>query len=215
MTTNFRRGGIPVPLKSGGLCAGLPWCVWKKCALDPWSISLHSRNLSQDALIAEEVPPNTRVTLFVGASPTLHSAHGQQLYTASLASPMDPRAQEGRPWGYLTRIASTFQSMLQDSPFEGGYDLCIGTSERGEQTPSHDLAFRPYRHALVVIGGPQGLEACLQQDPWSAKFKDVAQMFDRYLNTCFHQGSRTIRTEEALFITLTFLGDSLQRCCLE
>lgn len=171
--------------------------------------------LRQDAIVAEEIAPNTRVTLFVGASPKLTDVHGQQLYAASLASPMDPRTKEGRFWGYLTRIAPTLHSMLQDSPFEGGYDLCIGTSERGERTPSHELAFRPYRHALVVIGGPQGLEVCLQQDPWSAKYRDVAQLFDRYLNTCFHQGSRTIRTDEALFISLTFLNDPLQNSCMD
>lgn len=229
----------------------------------------------QDALIPEQVAPGSRVTLEVGAAAQLTDVHGQQVYLAKLAAPTEPRAVQGRPWGYLVRYAPTLQSMLQDSPFDGArrgaacrgwpggsghrcgggrfgcvhatallpaldpgtpsaahavhtlpvplpsadqspgsYDLCVGTSERGEQTPAHELQFRPYRHALVVFGGPQGLEQCLLSDPWSAKYKDVSQLFDRYVNTCFHQGSRTIRTEEAIFISMSFLDTGLQKSCM-
>ena len=34
---------------------------------------------------------------------------------------------------------------------------------------------------------------------------DPAKLFDIYLNTCPNQGSRTIRTEEAVLITLSAL----------
>ena len=35
---------------------------------------------------------------------------------------------------------------------------------------------------------------------------DTADLFDAYVNVCPGQGSRTIRTEEALLITLAMLG---------
>lgn len=93
----------------------------------------------------------------------------------------------------------------------GGYDLKIGTSERGEETPSCELCFPSYNHALIVLGGPQGLEYCLMNDYLHSEHSEPSTLFDRYLNVCFNQGSRTIRTEEALLITLSFLDPALKR----
>jgi len=35
-------------------------------------------------------------------------------------------------WGYQTRIADSISAVFTESPFEQGYDLTIGTSERGD-----------------------------------------------------------------------------------
>jgi predicted SPOUT superfamily RNA methylase MTH1 len=43
------------------------------------------------------------------------------------------------------------------------------------------------------------------------KVADVASLFDIYLNTCPGQGSRTIRTEEAVLISLQYLQDPIMR----
>ena len=93
----------------------------------------------------------------------------------------------------------------------GGYDLTIGTSERGEEVECCQLEFPAFSHALLVIGGPQGLEHCLQNDPQRAQHAEPSTLFQRYLNVCGDQGSRTIRTEEALLITLTFLQPAFRR----
>ena len=93
----------------------------------------------------------------------------------------------------------------------GGYDLTIGTSERGEQVASCDLSVDRYQHALVVLGGPQGLEYCLENDELRTEHSEPSTLFQRYLNVCSNQGSRTIRTEEALLITLTFLHPALSK----
>lgn len=62
---------------------------------------------------------------------------------------------------------------------------------------------------LLVFGGPEGLERCLQNDPLGGWHADPAELFDRYLNTCFQQGSRTIRTEEAILISAAFLQPAI------
>ncbi len=92
---------------------------------------------------------------------------------------------------------------------QGGYDLRLGTSERGSVQPAAELVLPPFRHALVALGGPLGLEACLAADP-EPPAADAAALFSRWLNVCPGQGSRTIRTEEALLIALTYLRPALE-----
>lgn len=72
----------------------------------------------------------------------------------------------------------------------GEYDLKLGTSERGERTPAAQLALPPFHHLLLVFGGPEGLERCLANDALGGWHADPAELFHRYLNTCFDQGSR-------------------------
>ena len=108
-------------------------------------------------------------------------------------------------------MASNLSSRLLLFSFSGGYDLTVGTSERGEQTSSCELQFTPFNHALIVFGGPQGLEHCLQNDPWKDHHSEPSPFFQRYLNTCHDQGSRTIRTEEAVLISMAFLQPALHK----
>ena len=93
--------------------------------------------------------------------------------------------------------------------FTDGYDLTIGTSEHGEARHPCKLQFPQYEHALIVLGGPQGLEYCLENDPWKEDYQSPKGIFQWYLNTCQKQGSRTIRTEEALLISLSFFQPAL------
>jgi predicted SPOUT superfamily RNA methylase MTH1 len=93
-----------------------------------------------------------------------------------------------------------------------GYDLKIGTSERGAAQPACELQLPPHRHALLAFGGPTGLEDCLSRDPDRAT-DDVSTLFSHWLNTCPGQGSRTIRTEEALLISLAYFQPALQKAC--
>ena len=106
-------------------------------------------------------------------------------------------------------MATSLESLFSECPFPGGYDLTVGTSERGEQTTCRDLEFPEFDHAIVVIGGPQGLEYALQNDPARGQHPEPSTLFHRYLNTCSQQGSRTIRTEEAILITMAFLDPAL------
>lgn len=59
-----------------------------------------------------------------------------------------------------------------------------------------------------MFGGLQGLEAALECDE-VLNADDPSLLFDHYLNTLPDQGSRTIRTEEAILITLAALRPKL------
>ncbi|PSC74008.1 methyltransferase C9orf114-like protein isoform X2 [Micractinium conductrix] len=165
--------------------------------------------LDRDAHIPQAVKQGVRVTLAMGEQPTVTTAGGQQVLQAALALPTDPRERAGLYWGYLTRMAPSLAALREQCPFSGGYDLVVGTSERGEQTAPCALSLGSFRHALVVFGGPQGLEYALQNDELAARHAEPSTLFDRYLNTCFDQGSRTIRSEEAILISLAFLQPAL------
>ena len=89
--------------------------------------------------------------------------------------------------------------------------MTVGTSERGEVSTCCGLEFPEFNHALIVFGGPQGLEYCLENDPWKDRYPDPSPFFQRYLNTCQDQGSRTIRTEEAILISMAFLQPALHK----
>ena len=60
------------------------------------------------------------------------------------------------------------------------------------------------RHLLVVFGGLKGLEASLESDEKLTE-NDPSLVFDHYINTCRGQGSGTIRTEEAILVTMSAL----------
>ena len=78
----------------------------------------------------------------------------------------------------------------------------LGTSEKGKDVQNVEL--RNFKNLLIVFGGVGGLEAALEADQ-NLKISDPKELFDHYVNVCPNQGSRTIRTEEALLITMSCL----------
>ena len=90
---------------------------------------------------------------------------------------------------------------------QAGYDLKIGTSERGTVQEPGELELPHFTHACVAVGGPEGLEQAM---PPGQEGK-AAGLFDSWLNTCPNQGSRTIRTEEAVLISLAYLQPALTK----
>jgi hypothetical protein len=73
-----------------------------------------------------------------------------------------------------------------------------------------NLELPRFRHLLIAFGGPLGLEDCLAHDKRLTKTA-TTDVFDVYLNTCPDQGSRTIRTEEAILISMAFLQTAVRR----
>lgn len=130
-----------------------------------------------------------------------------------LVSSAEPREQLGVYWGYTTRFASSLKNVWTESPFPGGYDLKVGTSERGDvSVDDADFSLPQFRHALIVFGGVAGIEECVDADetvPVSGE--DSRTLFDMWVNTCPEQGSRTIRSEEALLISLAALRPHVKR----
>jgi hypothetical protein len=64
---------------------------------------------------------------------------------ASLVAPSTPTTELGYAWGYNVRQASSVSNVLLESPFEGGYDLTIGTSERGQDVTEATASFGNFK----------------------------------------------------------------------
>jgi len=145
----------------------------------------------------------------VKIDPTMYGKAGA--IKGKVVSPSAPRQENGTYWGYTTRIASSINDVFDSCPYEGGYDLKIGTSERGDKSVEEKNFKLPhYEHSLIVFGGVSGIEECVDADE-SIKLpgSQSKKLFDLWLNTCPFQGSRTIRTEEAVMISLAQLSSPL------
>ncbi|PON80137.1 methyltransferase C9orf114 protein [Parasponia andersonii] len=159
--------------------------------------------LNKNVVIDQVLDPGTRVTVAMGTDRNLDAVR-------QVVSSSKPRDEAGMYWGYKVRYASNISSVLRECPYKGGYDHLIGTSEHGVVIKSSDLVIPTFRHLLIAFGGLAGLEECIEEDI-NLKVKDAREVFDSYLNTCPDQGSRTIRTEEAIFISLQFFREPISR----
>jgi predicted SPOUT superfamily RNA methylase MTH1 len=153
--------------------------------------------LKTDCLVDRRLKPGLRVTVRL--------AEGylwDRKISGKIVSPSEPRTAGGLYWGYTTRLAASLSAVLAGCPHKGGYDLTIGTSEKGSGAEAAVLG--PFGHLLVVLGGVGGLEAALEADT-KLEAESPGELFDHYLDVCPDQGSRTIRTEEALLVTMATL----------
>jgi methyltransferase len=156
--------------------------------------------MREPVTIAESIPPKTRLTLHVpDDSQTPEPVH-----------PTAPRTDAGYFWGFGVRKCSSLSSVFTTSPFEDGYDISIGTSERGlplSQAFPVAKGTANFQHLLIVFGGPRGLEFAAMNDEELEKMGIAGvrtrELFDHWVNVLPNQGSRTIRTEEAILIALT------------
>jgi methyltransferase len=176
--------------------------------------------------VPEEIPPNTRVTIkFAETNPptgfpfsdgTIEIERtSEPVLIGEAEAPSLPREEAGYYWGYTVRQASSLGAVFTECPFDDGYDVSFGTSERGQSifdvislsngTPLPSAA----SHALIVFGGLGGLEVAVAADSdlrdRGINRSSVADLFDYYVDICPGQGSRTIRTEEAVMIALAQL----------
>ncbi|EGX93514.1 deoxyribose-phosphate aldolase 2 [Cordyceps militaris CM01] len=134
--------------------------------------------------VPDDIPPHTRVTLHLGT----HAAAQQPV----CADPHAPRAEGGYYWGYAVRRCASLSRVFTECPHAAGYDLSVGTSERGtplaqvmaehqqkraqqkrrgyghHQADSDDgaaAATPSFQHLVVVFGGPRGIELAADHDP--------------------------------------------------
>ncbi|KAG6459625.1 putative methyltransferase C9orf114 [Manduca sexta] len=160
--------------------------------------------LLQDISTDKLLNPGLRVTVRM-----LPTAEGSKKLKGKIVSLSTPRAETGVYWGYTVRIANNLSQVFTQSPYKDGYDLTIGTSDRGssiDELPNNGL---DYNHALVVFGGLHGIEAALEGDE-QIQEDDASLLFNHYVNVLPSQGSRTIRTEEAVLIALSGLRNKLK-----
>ncbi|XP_043662948.1 putative methyltransferase C9orf114 [Drosophila teissieri] len=160
--------------------------------------------LLNDVMVDKAIEPGVRVTVKME-----HQSDNCKKQRGTLVSPDEPRRKTGVYWGYQVRIAHSLSEIFTKSPYASGYDVTLGTSDRG--TNVHEVPNRSYsfKHMLIVFGGLQGLESALANDE-KLTVDEPELLFDHYVNVLPRQGSRTIRTEEALLIALAALQEKLQ-----
>ncbi|PFH58585.1 hypothetical protein XA68_13487 [Ophiocordyceps unilateralis] len=160
--------------------------------------------LDEPVEIEEKIPPKTRLTLRFA---------DDEAQRPECVHPSAPRTEGGYFWGYSVRKCASLSAVFTESPYDNGYDVSIGTSERGSPLskafPSSSATPLAFKHLLVVFGGPRGLEfAAMNDEELSGRGVQgpkTKELFDHWVNVLPNQGSRTIRTEEAVFIALTAL----------
>ncbi|MFH4976922.1 hypothetical protein AB6A40_003631 [Gnathostoma spinigerum] len=142
-----------------------------------------------------KLPPGTRITVKLTKVDS-KASH----YRGEPVSSQRIRREVGIYWGYTVRLAAG----LTDAMAQGRYDVIVGTSERGKPIKDLTLPLSDSNRVLVVFGGLEGLEAAVDADE-KLNVSDPSQLFEYYVNSVPDQGSRTIRTEEAIPITLSAL----------
>jgi len=129
-------------------------------------------------------------------------------YYGQLLPPRAPKPYEGLYWGYNVRIADSLGAVWSESPYKGGYDVSMGTSEKGENIQNPNFRVPRFKHLLIVFGGFEGIEKCMANDP-RTKSKTTAELFTKYINVLPTQGVQSVRTEEALSCALAALNKNL------
>ncbi|KAJ1928386.1 hypothetical protein IWQ60_002108 [Tieghemiomyces parasiticus] len=148
------------------------------------------------------IAPDVRVTVKMNKPEDLDT----KFPMGEVVSPRTPVEKDGIYWGYQVRLANSLSKVLSESPYEGGYDLTIGTSERGEPVSKIAEKTRKFKHVLVMFGGVAGIESAAEPDPEVTG--EASKLFDYWINTCPDQGSRTIRTEEAILVSMAALRNT-------
>ncbi len=105
-------------------------------------------------------------------------------------------------WGYRVCKAQSLSKALKDRQ----WDLKVGTSRYGapvqEILPSLSKDLKNSRSTFVAFGSPRmGLGEILKQEKLDPK-----DVFDYYVNTVPDQQTATVRTEEAIFVSLGILN---------
>ena len=159
--------------------------------------------LQKEALINKEIEPGTRVTVQLDIFEERNYLNGK------IVSPYLPTKKLNYYWGYDVRVAKSLSKVMAECPFDGKYDLLIGTSDKGDKIEDVEDEIDDYKHALIVFGGLKGIEFSMSNDPDIEKDKTPRDLFNYYLNACPNQGTNTIRTEEAITLVLSSLKNIL------
>jgi predicted SPOUT superfamily RNA methylase MTH1 len=229
-------------LRTAGSCPSLDmphhlksdeWCQYREgVTLEHTTTDAKSSSVdvgfSSPIVIDVPIPPYTRVTIKFGSAdspasfPFRPHAPPSSMPKAEAVDPAEPREEGGFYWGYVVRQALSLSAVFTESPYEEGYDISIGTSERGAPLSNilskQDKASKhlpgSFNHALIVFGGVAGLEAAAAADKDLVEKgitkANVGELFDFWVNACVGQGSRTIRTEEAVWLTMSQLHSWIQ-----
>lgn len=151
-----------------------------------------------------------RVDIGVGSPARLCNASGLEVderVTVRIFSRRPLKAELASPqayWGYQTHIAGNLAEALGAQEGESDYDCVIATSRKGRALdPEYLQELSPLRgRVAVVFGSPNaGVDEILGDEGYS--LEDITP---HVVNTAPGQGTATIRTEEAVYISLALLN---------
>ncbi|CAI2369604.1 unnamed protein product [Moneuplotes crassus] len=159
-----------------------------------------STGLKKDTQVDLLIEEGTRVTVKFHETDFTKKKH----YEGTVVSTEEASQELDKYWGYTVRVAENINQCFSDSPYEGGYDCLLGTSDKGEFVEDADFSqFQGVKHALLFFGGLEGIEGLIEHDESvNLQPEEAGKLFHKYLNTCPNQGTWTIRTEEAILISL-------------
>lgn len=138
--------------------------------------------LLHDVLVDKQLQENLRVTVKLPPNSDVKS----KKLRGKIVSPAEPRKATGIYWGYNVRIANSISQVFSQSPYPDGYDVTIGTSDKGENIHKVESKLK-YKHMLVVFGGLFGLESAVENDE-TLTVDDPSLLFDHYFNVVPEQG---------------------------
>ncbi|KIV79239.1 hypothetical protein PV11_06808 [Exophiala sideris] len=206
MHPNLRTAGTLPSLDMPHHLRANEWCEYREGVTQPSRPNGDGTyvdiGLPDVVKVTDQIPPGTRVTVRLGDDAV-----------AETVAPSAPREDKGYYWGFTVRQCNSLSNVLTECPFDGGYDITIGTSERGaplSQVMTEPRFSKPaefgFQHVLLVFGGVAGLEKAARNDAelqnMGISEKNVNELFDAWVNVLPGQGSRTIRTEEAIWLGL-------------
>ena len=215
MSEDLKLSGLMNPLESQHHLRKDEWSPYREgCVLNRpvnGEYSWVNIGLDKDCKINQNLPPRTRVTVKLNESnfnPKL------KYYTGTVVSMSEPFIKNGTYWGYVVRVCETYNDIFNNSIYKEGYDFIIGTSDKGEnyRTANYEKK-KDFKHCLIIFGGISGIEGMMIDDEHNQinSKENVGKNFDLYLNTCMNQGLRTIRTEEAILISLAVIKPELDK----
>ena len=215
MSEDLKLSGLMNPLESQHHLRKDEWSQYREgCVLDRpvnGDYSWVNIGLNKDCKINQKLPPKTRVTVKLNEpnfNPKL------KYYTGTSVSMSEPFIKNGTYWGYVVRVCETYNDIFNNSIYKEGYDFIIGTSDKGENYRTANFAKKKdFKHCLIIFGGISGIEGMMIDDEHNQinSKENIGKNFDLYLNTCMNQGLRTIRTEEAILISLAVIRPELDK----
>jgi len=189
------------------------WCLYREGVTLPGADehgTFVEAGLRIPVTVEDQIPESTRVTLkFLPGAEEDAKNKKAEVIKAEAVNPAEPREESGYYWGFNVRKAGCLSDVFTECTYDGGYDITIGTSERGIDVEklysgNEEQKVGNFKHILIVFGGVAGLEVAVKNDKELQKLGvvEAKDVFDRWVDVCPGQGSRTIRTEEAVWIGL-------------
>ncbi|KAI9221690.1 putative RNA methyltransferase [Blastocladiella britannica] len=225
-TNSLYRDGVVLEKRASGAAGAsgcLVHCGLQKPVYVPGHKIKKGLRVTLRMHLGETGPNGMLVGTPVGRSEP-RSAHGVYWgYTVRLAEGLS--GAMARPGGNATTSAESGSEVASER-----YDVTVGVAETGipladalaqlrpphgddddEEEEAKKSLVPPFGSALVVFGGVKGgLESAVDADEEiQVSAEDAQSLFDVYVNTVAGRGSRTIRTEEQVLVSLAVLHPHL------